>query len=258
MASDVQAWLDNPASNFGWILICDEARSPTSRRFNSREGAVPPSLLIDFVPPAGSVACCIGDGTCSVELSAATCSSAGGIPADPPTDTCEPNPCPQPIGACCNLDESCSDPVDRLVCEDAGGSFQGENSTCSQGNVDCGLTPFVDALPIPPALAPTDTRQDGVLQYTVEAVDAQQQLHSELPDTDLWTYNGAYPSFTIEATVGEPIEVTYINNLPTARGQRGSHLLAVDECPHGPNYYADSARISTHLHGGHVPARFDG
>jgi FtsP/CotA-like multicopper oxidase with cupredoxin domain len=124
--------------------------------------------------------------------------------------------------------------------------------------VDCGLTPFVDALPIPPALAPTGTREDGVLQYTVEVVDAQQQLHSELPDTDVWTYNGAYPSFTIEATVGVPIEVTYINNLPTARGQRGSHLFEVDQCPHGPNYYADSARISTHLHGGHVPARVDG
>jgi spore coat protein A len=107
-------------------------------------------------------------------------------------------------------------------------------------------------------LAPTGQRQDGVLQYTVAAVAATQQLHSELPATDLWTYNGAYPSFTIEATVGDPIEVTFINNLPTAKGQRGSHLFDVDQCPHGPNYYADSARISTHLHGGHVPARVDG
>jgi spore coat protein A len=258
MASDVQGWLDAPATNFGWILVGDEARSPTARRFSSREGAVPPSLLIDFDPPPGSVACCFGDGACSVELSTLDCTGAGGVPADPPTDTCDPNPCPQPTGACCNLDESCSDAVDRLVCEGAGGVFQGESSTCNQGNVDCGLTPFVDPLPIPPALAPSGTRADGALQYTVEAVDAKQQLHSELPDTDVWTYNGAYPSFTIEATVGEPIEVTWINNLPTSRGQRGSHLLDVDECPHGPNYYADSARISTHLHGGHLPARFDG
>jgi spore coat protein A len=107
-------------------------------------------------------------------------------------------------------------------------------------------------------LAPTGTRADGALQYTVEVIDAKQQLHSELPDTDVWTYNGAYPSFTIEATVNEPIEVTYINNLPTARGRRGSHMLEVDQCAHGPNYYADSARIVTHLHGGHLPARFDG
>ena len=193
-----------------------------------------------------------------MELSTLACTDAGGAPANPATDTCEPNPCPQPLGACCNLDESCSDTLDRLVCESAGGTFQGENSSCNQGNVDCGLTPFVDALPIPPPLAPTGTRADGALQYTVEAVAASQQLHSELPPTDLWTYNGAYPSFTIEATVGDPIEVTYINNLPTARGQRGSHLLDVDQCAHGPNYYGDSARISTHVHGAHVPARFDG
>jgi spore coat protein A len=258
MVADVQGWLSDPNSNFGWILVGDEARSPTARRFSSSEGSNPPALEIVFDPPPGSVACCFDEGVCSVELSTVDCTGAGGTPADPPTDTCEPNPCPQPTGACCNLDESCSDGVDRLVCEGAGGVFQGSNSTCGQGNVDCGLTPFVDPLPIPPALAPTGTRADGVLQYTVEAVDAKQQLHSELPDTDLWTYNGAYPSFTIEATVGVPIEVTYVNNLPTARGQRGSHLLDVDECPHGPNYYADSARISTHLHGGHVPARVDG
>ncbi|MHC4429317.1 MAG: multicopper oxidase domain-containing protein, partial [Planctomycetota bacterium] len=257
MVSEVQAWLDNPTANDGWILVGDEARSRTARRFYSREGTAPPTLLIEF-DCEGCIACCFNTGICSVELSNQSCTDAGGMPLDPPSDTCEPNLCPQPFGACCNADESCSEDVNRLVCLNAGGSFQGENILCSEPSVDCGLTPFVDALPLPPALAPTGTRGDGVLQYTVEVVDAQQQLHSELPDTDLWTYNSAYPSFTIEATVGVPIEVTYINNLPTARGQRGSHLLEVDECPHGPNYYADSARISTHLHGGHVPARVDG
>jgi spore coat protein A len=258
MASDVQNWLDNPGSDFGWIVVGDEGRSPTSRRFGSREGGSPPTLLVDFEPPPGSVACCFTEGQCSVETSSVDCTNVGGTPANPPTDTCEPNPCPPPIGACCNLDESCSDPVNRFVCEAAGGVFQGGGSTCGDTDIDCGLEPFVDALPIPPALAPTGIRGDGVLQYTVEVVDASQQLHSELPNTDVWTYNGAYPSFTIEAEVDVPIEVTYVNNLPTARGQRGSHLLDVDECAHGPNYYGDSARISTHLHGGHVPARIDG
>jgi spore coat protein A len=258
MAADAQAWLDTPTSNSGWIVVGDEDRGTTARRFSSREGSVPPTLLIDFDPPPGSIACCFDEGICGVEISSVTCTGAGGTPADPSTDTCEPNPCPQPTGACCNLDESCSEAVGRIVCESGGGEFQGGSSTCNDVGVDCGLTPFVDALPLPPALTPTGTRPDGVLQYTVEAVDATQQLHSELPATELWTYNGAYPSFTIEATKDVPIEVTYVNNLPTARGQRGSHLLDVDRCPHGPNYYADSARISTHLHGGHVPARVDG
>ena len=217
MAGEVQAWLDNPTTNYGWILVGDEARSPTARRFSSREGTVPPTLEIDF-DCVGCIACCFNDGVCSVELSNLSCTGVGGTPLDPPSDTCEPNLCPQPFGACCNADESCSETVNRLVCLNAGGSFQGENVLCSDAIVDCGLTPFVDALPIPPALAPTGTRADGVLQYTVEVVDAQQQLHSELPATDLWTYNGAYPSFTIEATVGDRSRSPGSTTCPRRRG----------------------------------------
>jgi len=36
MVADVQDWLDNPAGNFGWILLADET-SVSARRFNSRE-----------------------------------------------------------------------------------------------------------------------------------------------------------------------------------------------------------------------------
>ncbi|UCD34906.1 MAG: multicopper oxidase family protein [Nitrospiraceae bacterium] len=255
MIEDIQDWLDNPAANFGWILIGDEARNSTTRRFSSREGTVPPALQIDFTPTGDVFACCYDDGTCGVQLTT-DCTASGGTP-DTNTDTCEPNPCPQPVGACCNLDESCSDIVDRLTCEFTGGTFQGAGSTCSQASVDCGLTPFVDALPIPPVLQPTGTRADGVPQYTVDVISATQQLHAELPGTNLWTYNSAYPSFTIEATKDQPIEVTYLNSLPT-KGRRGGHILDVDECAHGPNQWADSARVVTHLHGGHLPARFDG
>src|SRR5262245_52820200 len=35
MAADVQAWLDSPASNFGWLLQGDETVGATSRRFDS-------------------------------------------------------------------------------------------------------------------------------------------------------------------------------------------------------------------------------
>jgi spore coat protein A len=255
MASDVQGWLDNPASNFGWLLVGDESRNSTARRFSSREGAQPSTLQIDFTPRGDVFACCFSDGSCTV-TDTTSCTGQDGTP-NTDTTSCEPNICPQPVGACCNLDESCSNTVDRLSCELAGGVFQGGGSSCSQGAVDCGLTPFVDPLPIPPVLQPVGTRLDGVPQYNVEVLATRQSLHSELPDTDLWTYNGAYPSFTIEAMRNAPIEVTYINSLP-ATGNRGGHILDVDECAHGPNYYSDSARIVTHLHGGHLPARFDG
>jgi spore coat protein A len=255
MVSDVQSWLDTPASNHGWIVIGDEARSSTTRRFDSREGSVKPTLVIDFTGEGS--ACCFESGDCSIQPDESTCLAAGGTSPVPASDTCEPNPCPQPSGACCNPDESCTDNVPRDVCEAGGGSFNGAGSQCSDNQVDCGLEPFVDPLPIPPVLQPTGTRADGVLQYTVEVVDASQQLHRDLPNTDVWTYNGSYPGSTIEARVGEPIEVTYINNLPAA-GRRGGHLFQVDECPHGPNYFGDSPRIVTHLHGGHVPSRVDG
>jgi spore coat protein A len=255
MAADVQNWLDAPAGNNGWVIVGDEARSSTTRRFWSRTGNTPPQLTIDFTPTGNVFACCFTSGNCTV-TDQASCTGQGGTP-DTNTSTCSPNPCPQPIGACCNQDESCSDSVDRTTCEAAGGVFQGESSACSDNSVNCGLEPFVDALPLPAVVQPVGVRPDGVPQYQITVSQERQQLHRDLPDTTVWTYNGTYPGPTIEATVGQPIEVQYVNNLPSG-GNRGGHYLQVDECAHGPSYWQDTARTVSHLHGGHVPARFDG
>jgi len=255
MVSDVQAWLDAPTANDGWVLIGDEANPTTTRRFDSREGGSPPALVVDFTPTGDVEACCQTNGDCALTIVGSGDCLGTTLPG---VDSCEPNQCPQPTGACCNVDESCSDAVDRLTCEGAGGTFQGGNSTCSQGNVDCGLTPFVAALPIPPILQPDNPGQTP-LHYTVSVEPATQSVHPELPATNLWTYNGAWPGATLVAQKDQPIEVTYLNNLPAGgRGNRGSSLLEVDTCAHGPNYYGDAKRIVTHLHGGHVPARVDG
>lgn len=54
MVADVQAWLDTPAANFGWLLKGDEAAAlgvPTARRFASREAeaeANRPRLVVVF------------------------------------------------------------------------------------------------------------------------------------------------------------------------------------------------------------------
>jgi len=50
MVSDVQQMLDNPASNFGWILIGPEGAT-SAKRFDSRESTVPanrPTLTITY------------------------------------------------------------------------------------------------------------------------------------------------------------------------------------------------------------------
>jgi spore coat protein A len=268
MLSDVRDWFVNPATNYGWILIGDETIANSARRFGSSENAAAPVLVVDYTPIGETLACCLAEpfGDCAEVLDEPpgtgvglqNCTDLGGTLSDGGEATCTPNPCPQPTGACCNADESCSE-VSRDVCEAGGGLFQGADSLCSDNQVDCGLTPFIEPLPIPPVLQPTGTRADGVPQYTVSVEEAIQNVHTKLPDTTVWTYNGAWPAATIVASKDQPIEVTYINNLPSGGGgSRGTNLLEVDTCAHGPNSWADSKRIVTHLHGGHVPARDDG
>jgi hypothetical protein len=51
MIAHVQSWVDQPAANFGWIVIGNESTSGTSKRLDSREGApatLRPALTIDF------------------------------------------------------------------------------------------------------------------------------------------------------------------------------------------------------------------
>jgi hypothetical protein len=58
MVSDAQGWLDNPGANFGWVVLGDESRSTTTKRFASREyptEASRPHLVVEFTPvPAGA------------------------------------------------------------------------------------------------------------------------------------------------------------------------------------------------------------
>jgi hypothetical protein len=58
LVSDVQGWVDAPATNAGFILMGDETvnEGPAARRFSSREALIPaerPSITITYTPPAG-------------------------------------------------------------------------------------------------------------------------------------------------------------------------------------------------------------
>ena len=50
MVADVQDWLDNPAGNFGWLVLGDEKPTLTAKRFDTRESANPPVLTIEYAP----------------------------------------------------------------------------------------------------------------------------------------------------------------------------------------------------------------
>ena len=54
MAADVQTWLIDPSSNFGWLLLGNETGSQTTKRFHSGESdtvAGRPILTLEFAPP---------------------------------------------------------------------------------------------------------------------------------------------------------------------------------------------------------------
>ena len=51
MVADVQSWLDNPASNFGWLVLGGETAIAMAKRFDSRESASPPMLTVEFSGP---------------------------------------------------------------------------------------------------------------------------------------------------------------------------------------------------------------
>lgn len=54
MATDAQGWLNNPATNFGWLVKGDESGGTSAKRFEARESlttGLRPLLQITFTPP---------------------------------------------------------------------------------------------------------------------------------------------------------------------------------------------------------------
>lgn len=114
------------------------------------------------------------------------------------------------------------------------------------------LTKYVDKLPIPSVLSPK-AKINLVTYYEITMQEVMQQLHSELPPTKVWGYEGTYPGPTIEAAIYEKVRVKYINDLPMDK-----HLLPVDMTIHGADHGVPMVRTVVHLHGGHVAPEYDG
>ncbi len=54
MVEDVQGWLQDPGSNYGWIILGNENLIPTAKRFDSRENPIEsnrPRLNVAYIPP---------------------------------------------------------------------------------------------------------------------------------------------------------------------------------------------------------------
>ena len=113
------------------------------------------------------------------------------------------------------------------------------------------LERYVDVLRIPKQLAPSGTREGKTL-YRVRMLEFEQRMHSQLPPTKLWGYEGLYPGPTIEARRGRPIEILWENCLPS------HHIFAIDPHIHGAMPPAPPVRTVPHLHGSRTRSESDG
>lgn len=55
LIADVQAWVNTPSTNFGWLMKGNEATLQTAKRFEARESGDParwPLLTVTYTPPA--------------------------------------------------------------------------------------------------------------------------------------------------------------------------------------------------------------
>lgn len=129
MVADVQQWLDQPESNFGWILIGNESQSGTSKRFDSRENLTSfvPNLQITFTLPPATGSCCTGF-ECQV-VTEAECSGLSGSYHGDGT-TCDLNPCDL-AGACCSTNASCTDNF-QSECAAISGASHFTGASCEQ------------------------------------------------------------------------------------------------------------------------------
>ena len=104
------------------------------------------------------------------------------------------------------------------------------------------LTPFVDALRIPPVLTPVLNGKTQIYNMTMQA--GFSKLHRDLPKTLIWGFNGIYPGPTIRATKGQPVVVRQINRLPTVHNDGMADMALMEP--------------AVHLHGAHTSELDDG
>ena len=108
------------------------------------------------------------------------------------------------------------------------------------------LAPFVDALPLPETLHPTSHS----LRITMREIQAK--VHRDVPPTRMWSYGPTALAPIIDARSGQPLQIKWVNNLPTR------HFLPVDHSLHGCGRDVPEVRSVAHVHGAKAPTKDDG
>jgi spore coat protein A len=110
---------------------------------------------------------------------------------------------------------------------------------------------YIDPLPIPKRLHPVSETKANA-EYRVRMLEFERQMHSQLPPTKLWGYEGQYPGPMIEARQGVTTVVHWENRLPS------QHIFKVDPMMHGAMPPAPAVRTVPHLHGSRTRSESDG
>jgi spore coat protein A len=112
------------------------------------------------------------------------------------------------------------------------------------------LAPFVDALPLPQVVRPV--KRNGRNQMTVTMREIHTRVHRDVPPTRMWSYGPDALAPLIEARAHQPLEITWVNNLPA------KHFMPIDYSLHGSGHNVPDVRTVAHLHGARVQTKYDG
>jgi FtsP/CotA-like multicopper oxidase with cupredoxin domain len=128
------------------------------------------------------------------------------------------------------------------------------------------LTKFKDRLRVPPTLHPQQMDEQRY-SLRVQMRPAQIQLHSDLPPSEVWTYEGTLPGPIIEVWRGQHVQIEWINALPSDQPYPITAVTAPDGTQNEPGRSGRPANATVaslqpwtvvHLHGGRTAAVSDG
>ena len=127
---------------------------------------------------------------------------------------------------------------------------------------------FLDPLRFPTAVRPHSTPGFHYPHLRVRLVRAETKLHSLLPPTAVWTYDGSYPGPTIETESHHPVIVEWVNELTGTVPVISVHAVKSDPPAQNdpglsgatPDPAVTNLRgwAVTHLHGGRSEPDSDG
>ncbi|MER5887609.1 O-aminophenol oxidase PhsA [Streptomyces sp. NPDC001941] len=132
------------------------------------------------------------------------------------------------------------------------------------------LTPYVDALTVPPVLRPDEP--DVRREVEIALKPTWHRLHSQLPPTLMWGYDGIVPGPTVEVRRGQRVRIAWTNRIPPGSEYPVTAVEVLpkpgEPAPHnrpgreGVPASADVAALPawsvTHLHGAQTGGGNDG